>query len=155
MKEQLTGSVTHIVANGDAMAAIKENGAVVTWAHTKCGGDSSAVKEQLTQDVVNITSCTSGFVACKADGRSSSAAFLHTVADAWPQSPARRTGTQPATCQRLIMSSRRLWPGPAASRISYAWASCNTERAVLFGNFLSFVILLRFHCILGSFYSYR
>ena len=47
---------------------MKENGAVVTRGDKDRGGDSHAVREQLTKDVVNVTSSDEGVIACRADG---------------------------------------------------------------------------------------
>ena len=46
MQDQLW-NVTHIQATGSAFAAIRSNGAVVTWGNAHFGGDSSHIQEKL------------------------------------------------------------------------------------------------------------
>ena len=50
-----------------AFAAILDDGCVVTWGDTDCGGDSSAVQDQLT-DVQQIQATSGAFAAILGDG---------------------------------------------------------------------------------------
>ncbi|MBX9255285.1 DUF4114 domain-containing protein [Desmonostoc muscorum CCALA 125] len=43
-------------STGNAFAALKADGSVVTWGYSNYGGDSSAVSSQLTSGVINISS---------------------------------------------------------------------------------------------------
>ena len=55
MATQLNGTidVTQIYSTGDAFAALRSDGSVVTWGNSSYGGDSSAVASQLTSGVVS------------------------------------------------------------------------------------------------------
>ncbi len=53
---------------GEAFAALKEDGSVVTWGDAIAGGDSSAVSAALASDVSTIFSTESAFAALKKDG---------------------------------------------------------------------------------------
>lgn len=79
-QQQLTGGVVRIVGlpagemdGGNAFAALKSDGSVVTWGVSDAGGDSSAVAARLTGGVVDIV-CATGvtsegaFAAIKSDG---------------------------------------------------------------------------------------
>ena len=53
---------------GEAFAAIKSDGSVVTWGCHHGGGDSSAVREQLSDGVESISATYMAFAALKSDG---------------------------------------------------------------------------------------
>eukprot|EP00439_Symbiodinium_sp_Y106_P009580 s517_g1.t1 len=67
VQSQLKGVVSVQTTTG-AFAAIRADGAVVTWGNPDAGGDSTDVQEQLTQ-VVQIQSSEMGFAALRADGQ--------------------------------------------------------------------------------------
>ena len=46
--EQLSGGVQAVIGNSCAFAAVKEDGAVVTWGKSTLGGDSRCVVTQLS-----------------------------------------------------------------------------------------------------------
>ena len=48
--------VLQIHSTKSAFAAVKGDGAVVTWGGADCGGDSSFVREELQSDAVQIYS---------------------------------------------------------------------------------------------------
>jgi Ca2+-binding RTX toxin-like protein len=62
--------VTQIWSNGDAFAALRADGSVVTWGSASYGGDSRTVANQLdgTVDVTQIYSADGAFAALRADG---------------------------------------------------------------------------------------
>ncbi|MFM6538619.1 MAG: Calx-beta domain-containing protein, partial [Microcystis panniformis] len=61
-------SVTQIFSNGNAFAALKSNGSVVTWGSSVYGGVSSSVSSQLASGVTQIFSTDYAFAALKSDG---------------------------------------------------------------------------------------
>ena len=60
-------NVQQIPANSAALAAIRDDGCVVTWGSTSSGGDSSAVQEQL-RNVQQIQGTLRAFAAVLGDG---------------------------------------------------------------------------------------
>ncbi len=50
------------------MAALKSDGAVVTWGDADDGGDSSVVASQLTSDVQQVTAGSAAMATLKSDG---------------------------------------------------------------------------------------
>ena len=65
--ELLTKSVVQTLG-GDAFAAVKTGGAVVTWGDLTCGGNSEAVKAELTQEVEHVIASQRAFAALKTGG---------------------------------------------------------------------------------------
>ena len=59
--------ITMVYSTQDAFALVRRNGNVVTWGQAHHGGDSSAVREQLT-DICSISSTRWAFAAIKIDG---------------------------------------------------------------------------------------
>ena len=57
----------HVQASLRAFAAILEDGSVVTWGDADCGGDSSAVRDQL-RGAQQIQASLKAFAAILADG---------------------------------------------------------------------------------------
>ena len=51
-----------------AFAAIKGDGSVITWGDAFCGGLSSAVKDELASDVLQVVGTDNAFAAVKFDG---------------------------------------------------------------------------------------
>ena len=66
--KRLNKGIEKIVPSYKAFAALKKNGSVVTWGRYYQGGDSRAVREQISSDVVDLFSCWTGFAALKRDG---------------------------------------------------------------------------------------
>jgi len=60
-------NVADLFHNGYAFAALKNDGAVVTWGHSARGGDSSSVANSLT-NVTEILYSSRAFAALKSDG---------------------------------------------------------------------------------------
>lgn len=61
--------IDNVYDNGSAIAILRQDGSVITWGSQTEGGDSIAVREQLTQGVKSIHySDDNGFVALKYDG---------------------------------------------------------------------------------------
>ncbi|CAE7232173.1 CCDC15, partial [Symbiodinium natans] len=56
-----------VQATACAFAAIRADGSVVTWGDGGCGGDSSAVHDQL-QNVQHVQASRCAFAAIRADG---------------------------------------------------------------------------------------
>ena len=56
-----------VYSTQDAFALVRRNGNVVTWGQARHGGDSSAVREQLT-DICSMSSTRWAFAAIKIDG---------------------------------------------------------------------------------------
>jgi Ca2+-binding RTX toxin-like protein len=65
---QLSSGVAQIFSNGNAFAALKADGSVVTWGGFDGGGNSRAVAGQLRSGVTQIFSTGGAFAALKADG---------------------------------------------------------------------------------------
>ena len=57
-----------IYSTGNAFAAVKGDGSVVTWGNASYGGNMDAVREQLANDVQHIYSTGGAFAAVKGDG---------------------------------------------------------------------------------------
>ena len=57
-----------LTANETAFAALKRDGSVVSWGNAAGGGDSSAVSEQLQDDVLTLAASDHAFTALKNDG---------------------------------------------------------------------------------------
>ena len=57
-----------LTANETAFAALKRDGSVVSWGNAAGGGDSSAVSEQLQNDVLSLAASDHAFTALKNDG---------------------------------------------------------------------------------------
>ena len=53
---------------GSAFAAVKSAGAVITWGDARRGGNSSAVREQLCSDVLQVAGTEKAFAAVKNAG---------------------------------------------------------------------------------------
>ncbi len=68
IKDQLSSGVKKIVSNNDALAAIKDDGSVVTWGLKTAGGDSSLVQDRLSSGVIDIIRSHESFIALKDDG---------------------------------------------------------------------------------------
>lgn len=66
--KRLKKGIEKIVPSYKAFAALKKNGSVVTWGRYYQGGDSRAVRDQISGDVVDLFSCWTGFAALKRDG---------------------------------------------------------------------------------------
>jgi hypothetical protein len=64
----LMQNVSRICANGAAFSALRTDGSVVTWGWASSGGDSRAVRTQLSGDVRHICSTREAFAAIKTDG---------------------------------------------------------------------------------------
>ncbi|MCX6964698.1 MAG: putative Ig domain-containing protein [Verrucomicrobia bacterium] len=64
----LSSNVTSIYSGGGTFAALKQDGAVVTWGVIRAGGNSSAVSSQLSGNVTTIVSNGSAFAALRKDG---------------------------------------------------------------------------------------
>jgi predicted alpha/beta-fold hydrolase len=65
---QLRSGVEQIFSTGNAFAALKSDGSVVTWGNPDGSGDSSGVASQLRSGVEQIFSTGSAFAALKSDG---------------------------------------------------------------------------------------
>ncbi|CAL1158896.1 unnamed protein product [Cladocopium goreaui] len=61
------GTGSNIFSTRGAFAAVDEGGAVVTWGHGACGGDSSAVTAQLQEGVTQVYANDSAFAALRRD----------------------------------------------------------------------------------------
>jgi alpha-tubulin suppressor-like RCC1 family protein len=59
--------VQQVQATGSAFAAVLADGSVVAWGNPDCGGDSSAVQDQL-KHVQQVQATGSAFAAILADG---------------------------------------------------------------------------------------
>ena len=57
-----------VVGKGDAFAAVKVDGSVVTWGDANFGGDSRGVAEPLSSGVQTVVGNGSAFAAVKVDG---------------------------------------------------------------------------------------
>ena len=68
VSDQLNSNVINIFSTGNAAAALKNDGSVVTWGWKSRGGDSSAIASKLASDVVSISSTEYAFAALKDDG---------------------------------------------------------------------------------------
>ena len=68
VSDQLNNNVVHIFSTGNAAAALKNDGSVVTWGWKSRGGDSSDIAPQLASEVVSISSTEYAFAALKSDG---------------------------------------------------------------------------------------
>ena len=66
MAAQLSAGVTQIFSTGNAFAALKADGSVVTWG--SFGGSSSAVSVQLSSAVTQIFTTDNAFAALRSDG---------------------------------------------------------------------------------------
>ncbi len=60
-------NVAELVFNGNAFAALKDDGTVVSWGHSTRGGDSSSVADNLT-NVIEVFYSSRAFAALKSDG---------------------------------------------------------------------------------------
>ena len=60
--------VKQIEATSFAFAAVRGDGGVVTWGDPQCGGDSTAVREQLNAQVRQVHATSHAFAAVKDDG---------------------------------------------------------------------------------------
>ena len=68
VSDKLSSKVKSVTASDQAFAALKTNGAVVTWGSPAYGADSSAVASQLYRNVVEVVSTDAAFAARKIDG---------------------------------------------------------------------------------------
>ena len=68
VSDKLNNNVLHIYSTGNAAAALKNDGSVVTWGWKSRGGDSSDISSQLASEVVSISSTEYAFAALKTDG---------------------------------------------------------------------------------------
>ncbi|MCC6002485.1 MAG: VCBS domain-containing protein [Pararhodobacter sp.] len=68
VSDQLQGGVSEIYTSGAAFAALKDDGAVVTWGDAAAGGDSGDVADDLAAGVVAVYSTDDAFAALKDDG---------------------------------------------------------------------------------------
>lgn len=57
-----------LVTNGCAVAALRENGSVITWGAPDCGGDSLSVAADLSSGVKSLSGMRGQFAAIKTDG---------------------------------------------------------------------------------------
>ena len=74
-------NVQQVAATSEAFAAILWDGSVVTWGSRRCGGDSSAVKEEL-RHVQHIIGTRCAYVGCRGDGTiSNDGAFAAILGD--------------------------------------------------------------------------
>ena len=58
-----------VLSSAPTFVALKAGGAVVTWGYPHCGGDSTAVREQLMGGVVQIHAGADAFAAVKENGK--------------------------------------------------------------------------------------
>jgi len=56
VQHQLQGDVIRIYASACAFAALRNNGAIVTWGNAEYGGDSNSVQVQLQGEIAQISS---------------------------------------------------------------------------------------------------
>jgi alpha-tubulin suppressor-like RCC1 family protein len=68
MASSLSSNVTALYSNGNAFAALKKDGSVVTWGSGYTGGNSSSVAGSLSSNVTAVYSNSRAFVALKKDG---------------------------------------------------------------------------------------
>ena len=72
VRRHLANGVKSVVASGgghgSAFAALKSNGAVITWGSARHGGDSSIVHDQLQNGVISSVGSRGAFAALKGDG---------------------------------------------------------------------------------------
>lgn len=61
-------NVREVAATGHAFAALREDGAVITWGDIMSGGSSNHLREEL-KDVRQLASSLHSFAALTADGR--------------------------------------------------------------------------------------
>ena len=66
--EHLCGDVEQVVGTNFAFAALKADGSVITWGREYGGGDSFAVRDDLSRDVRHIARTCFAFAAVKTDG---------------------------------------------------------------------------------------
>ena len=68
VSDQLKNDVISIYSTGNAAAALKSDGSVITWGWKTRGGDSSAISSELGSNVVSISATEYAFAALKSDG---------------------------------------------------------------------------------------
>lgn len=68
MRDGLRSGVSSVFSTRYAFAALKEDGSVVTWGKSSSGGNSSAVKDEISGDVESLYSTRNAFSALKQDG---------------------------------------------------------------------------------------
>jgi hypothetical protein len=67
VQAELKQGVDTIYSTGNAFAAVMKDRSVVTWGHTRWGGDSSLVQAELKQGVDTIHSTNYAFAAVMND----------------------------------------------------------------------------------------
>ncbi|CAE8605558.1 unnamed protein product, partial [Polarella glacialis] len=61
-------SVVQVVGSDGAFAAVKLDGSVITWGHSRSGGDSSHVEHRLQEGLEQVVCNGGSFAAVKFDG---------------------------------------------------------------------------------------